>query len=327
MKILSIAEFDPAGVLSGHKRVLQQRGVDYRLAVHGLYAAHVSSICADWILLNPACDFGSLAEFAAEADILQFHPVIGQPWSYASRDIQWRGDADELPFGRIDWRTFDRPSQRRIAYFHGSRNAALNVTAYASLYRGKGMTLWTSTLDYATWLPATFAPPIVALAAELPAVPLRGDGEPLIVAHTPTDPENCHTALFLAEARRAGVVVRYATRVLHREVIALKRTSHAGFDHMRGAFSVNSLENAALGLVPIGGFDAMLFAHPDFAQFCPHPFVEARDAHDLCRLLRRLDEDPAATRERQLRARAWMAETFSPARIGAYLVQQYRRLT
>lgn len=326
MKILSIAEFDPCAVLAGHKTALCARGVDYRLAIHDIYSAHVTSARADWLLADPKCDLASLIAFATHADIVQFHPAIGQPWSYASLDPRLGGDAHEQPFGSIHWPALSHNMRgRRVAYFHGSRNAAANAAKYAHHYRAQGMAIWASTLDYVAWMGATYAPPVVEILGA-PA-PLRKDDDPLIVAHTPTDPANCHTTEFMEAVKLTGVVPRFATRKAHVEVLALKRECHAGFDHMRGAFSVNTLEHAALGLVPIVGLTRDFAKLSAFADFGRVPFHTPQNRDELVTVLRWLDDTPLVTRRYQIDARRWVGEHFSSAAIGLRLETAYRSLS
>jgi len=329
MKILSVAEFDPAQVLTRHRAALRAAGVDYRLALH--YRYYESDVC-DWEASSFDSDGAeSLRAFAEEADVIQFHPGIGQPWSYLSLDLRLRGDGDELPFGtghgvnagpRIDWTSVGLRA-RRIAFFHGSKNAAANARLYAGEYRKRGMALWTSTLDYAAWMGATFIPSIVEVEGR---APLREPDDPLVVVHTPTDPSNCHTDEYTQLVRQLGVVSVFKHQRPHAEVLRAKKQAHVGFDHLRGAFSVNTLENSALGLVPLVGLrDEMRRRWPEELGPRP-PWPRIESVADLEIWLRKLRDELNMTREHQERAFAWSQQVWNPGNLGAYILRRYEEV-
>jgi len=325
MRILAVAEFDPAGVLAGHRRVLRAHGVDYRVAVHDAYRLLTPDLGVyDWIQGVPSqCDVEALADFAHNADVLQFHPAIGQPWSYTTLDFNPYADADDKPYGDIDWHDVRYAKAARVAYFHGSRNCAHQPTRYAALYRGRGMAIWTSTIDYACWLPALYAPPAMRLAGR---AALRGQYEPLVVAHAPTDPAICHTDAYQTAAQAAGAVTVFKHLRPHAEVLQAKREAHAGFDHLRGCFSVNTLENSALGLVPLVGIahEFRPRLHTELPNYPPWP--ELATLGDLQHELHRLVNDVGYTRQQQHAAYEWTQSAWSDAAIAERLVKAYTRL-
>lgn len=326
MKILAVAEFDCARVLSGHRRVLKALGIDYRVAVKDSYWDSI----VDFSPKDPE----RLTSFALEADVLQFHPAIGQPWSYSTLHPHWRDGEDEGLFG-IDW-TKINPRARRVSYFHGSRNAAVNAGAYAAHWRGRGHAVWTSTLDYVEWMSATYAPPAIFDPLEqggwiAPAMP-RGDDDPLVVSHAPTDPANCHTDLFLHASQRAGTVAVVINGQKHFDCLRLKRDTHAGFDHLRGAFSVNTLENCGLGLAPLVRLRRQHKVRLEEEGFGSLSEIDGlfriEDDHgaDLARELRTLEASPAETRSRQNLARGWFSRYWRSDIVGAKLKKLYEAL-
>lgn len=314
MKILAVMEFPPAKTPQSHRKALRAAGVDYRIAAQTTYmTAEV-----DWLLELDYTE--GLEEFAQEADILQFHPAIGQPW--ASVDLEPRVlDADELPFGPITRWPEGKP---RVYYFHGSKNAEANVRFYAEHYGSKGP-VWTSTLDYAELMGATYAPTTLDYS-DLPRAALRGDRDPLIVTHAPTNPPNCHTAEFLDIARRAGCVYQFLYRVPNAEVLAAKARSNAGFDHLRGCFSVNSLENAGMGLAPLVGLPERRARELERLLGGRSPFYPIETVEDLAGAIRRLTADPGLTRELQERAYTWTREVMDPARLARRMVGMYEEV-
>jgi hypothetical protein len=326
MKILAIAEFDAAGVLTGHREALRALGVDYRIAVIDEYG-YRSDLAHDW----PHADgsIGGLREFAEEADILQFHPAIGQPWSSTDTSPHFHDGENEGLFG-IDWTVIPA---RRVSLFHGSRNAWANAPTYAAHWKKRGHAIWATTLDYVIAMGADYAPPAIFLPPGARA-PLRGNDDPLIVAHSPTDPSLCHTEEFRAIARTMdGIVIDYMNRRPHAEVMRRKRQAHAGFDHLRGAFSVNTLENCALGLVPLVGVraDVILRLHREGfgganLGFQGSVLFQVRDVATLQRMLRKHVEEPAYTRSIQDCAYTWFEDCWRPEIIGARLKRMYEGL-
>ncbi len=329
MKILSVGEFDAASVSLGHRTALKAVGIDYRVAIQR--ALTVRQFEADWVaeeftrwettpqgnrgvVERVDHDVSTLRAFAEEADVIQFYPGVGNGrGQWADRADVWAPrigwDPPEVPCFGIEWGKIAKRA-RRVAYFHGSVNTWAHRVQYREHYQKLGWALASSTVDYAVELGTAYLPP----ALEVPGEPslLRTEDDPLIVAHTPTNPAIASTEDFLRAARGAGVVVRMAHRRPHAEVMGLKKTCNAGFDHLRGSFSVNTLENCAMGLVPLVGL------RPEYAERLRHeriprppgPAVETLE--DLQRALQTLSEDVAVTREYQEAARAWFLRHFTP---------------
>lgn len=328
MKILAVGEFDPCGVHLRQRRWLREVvGWDYRLAVHDVYRAEGTG--ADWWMYsaawkegvgqtwepNPAgCDFDALRAFAEAADVIMFMPAIGQPWSYSDTTPRLTGDADGQPFGPIDWSRTGRHA-RRVAVFHGSVNLAAQPQVYARHYRSKGCALAATTLDYVHAMEAEYLPSIVDLMNH-PVAPLRAHGERLKVIHTPTDARVSSTQAFVDAARalvgsRASVSVGITSQVEHRECLMLKAQAHVGFDHLRGSFSINSLENTALGLVNLVAMrdEYRRTLAERWGVTLPWPDVTTMD--DVMREIARLRDDIDATRAEQAAARRWYETQWS----------------
>jgi hypothetical protein len=364
VKILAVAEFDCAGVLTGHRRALRALGVDYCLAIRDVYNMPVQP---DWIVADPTGEIPAglslvdvqrenrrvrdeLLSFAEEADVIQFHPAIGQHWSYTTLEPRLDDGEDEKLFG-IDWRKIN-PRAHRVSLFHGSRNAEANAALYALYWMKKNHRVWATTLDYTFRMGAAYAPPAVDLRqtasitvgeqATLQArrlieftAPLRGDDDPLIAVQAPSDPDNCHTGIFLDACRRSGAVADLVVKRPHAEVVQRKLRAHAGFDHLRGSFSVNTIENLALGLAPLVALRQEYWeildreiGHPGEA----HPFATPgflfpfEDEEGFRKDLAKLARDPALTRHRQYLARAWYERSWRPEIIGAKLKKMYEAL-
>lgn len=302
MKILTVGDFDPCQVALHHRGVMRARGHDCRVAVLRVFVPEQKDV--DWIWGHKG-DRAELVEFALNADVIQFHPGIGQPWSYQST-IPELSDADRAVWPEVNgwpalaWSTIRGP--QKVFYFHGSRNAWHNRKDYSAEYGCRGA-LWASTIDYASELPARYVPPTIPVPLECAS--MRGEHMPLVIAHAPTDPDNCSTEAFMGICRRAGVPVSMCVREDHDTVMLRKASCNAGFDHLRGCFSVNTLENAALGLVPLVGIRPAwrnaLYGWPKL------PFLPIHNLESLEMTIRSLSDSVVATREAQIRAMEWFA--------------------
>ena len=292
-----MAEFDPAGVLAGHRRAMRAMRHDYRLAVRDFYpGASTGREDVDWTVKEQ----DGLVDFAVSADCLQVHPAIVQGWSQQQGPVleDLRG-SPVLGFDAVPWADLHA---RRVAYVHGSRNAAAHQRRYAAHYRELGHEVWTSTLDYAVGMQARYVPPTLSIQQLRARV--RSSDEPLCAIQCPTDPEFCHTSEFLDACRRAGVACRIVRCMNHGRTLRHKATCHVGFDHLRGAFSVNTLENILLGLVPLVRLGVQEEAHLR-ALGIDWPFRRVADTDDLARALVSLDNDPSMTAHEQEAAHEW----------------------
>jgi hypothetical protein len=379
VKVLALGFFDPASVVLSHRDLMRQAGHDMRLAVVRAYTERQRQ--ADWVLEQveesipvngqrlyklaqlPA-DLEPLREFGASADVIQFHPGIGDGSASG-----WASTAQARPpdpteefeavVGRFG-RGFLNLKSRTVTFIHGS-----NATRrYLDSYRGwlNPFPVAASTIDYAAELDAAYLPPLVdvdvrytygaldpagkgvlgvfdteqAAQKEFPGsaiveqpIPrraaLRSDDDPLLVAHTPTDRAACSTAEFLKVAQSLGIPVKLGEGLSNQECLDLKASCNAGFDHLRGAFSVNTLENAALGLVSLHGAN-LEYAERASDEGFPLLNMVIGDVNDLTIILRRLAADPALTRDRQRLARSWWETYFSAEPITKRLVKFYEGL-
>lgn len=342
MKICAISFFDPASVVLSHRNLMRSAGHDFRLAVVRAYTERQRD--ADYVLERLVEDFPipgqrrlsweklstdleELREFAASADVIQFHPGIGdgQVGNWASRGDFPQTLSEE--FGAVlgAFGLSTKPAdyaKRAVMFVHGSNSVQKYLKHYRAIF-SKPMRVATSTIDYAHELDAAYLPPFVDVG-DLRAPP-RGDDDPLLIAHTPTDRVACSTAEFLKVAQSLGIPVRLGENLRHKQVLQLKSECNAGFDHLRGAFSVNTLENAALGLASLFGTSPR---YGERAMQEGFPLINAAigDADDLKIVLRRLANEPATTRDRQRLARSWWETYFSAAPITKRLVKFYESL-
>lgn len=309
MKILSIGDFDPCGVAVEHRDALRAIGFDYRMVVRATHRARAND--ADWIWRVKG-DPEELLAFAHAADVVQFHPGIGDQWSWRPEGLPLFDADTDTWLGDDKWPTLrwaDHVEGVKVFYFHGSINAWNNLEDYARRYRHE--VVWASTIDYASRLGCPLAPPIIATPPG--TAPLRGDDDPLVVVHTPTAPKICATEGFLTTCRSLGIVSLIGQNLSHEETLQLKLKANVGFDHLRGCFSVNTLENAAVGLVPLVGLNPEWL--PALGEM-PAPPVEAiRSLTDLRDVLEFMDDRPDWTAQLQMDAHSWYHLQWHPMAI------------
>ena len=323
MRVVLVGEFDPCLVGHQWRKALAPLGVDVRICVQRVYW---QGSAPDWWLDSTTCDHGSLYECASTADIIILMPCIGQPWSYQPPlEVCGQREPDETHMGGIDW---DSLPGKRVALFHGSLLLSAHAERYAAQYRERGYTIAATTLDYVHRMKAHYFPPAVYLGSE-PA-PLRTDGEGLHVIHSPTAPSLCQTGALEEMAKRLGFVgwqsappeadsLAVVSGMPRDALLRLKVRFNAGVDHVRGSFSINSIENAGLGLVNLvavrPGYRAWYHAH--MKCHLPFPVIETMaDVHDW---LDKLSEDALLTREYQAQGAAWYREHASPPVVARHI--------
>lgn len=351
MKICALASFDPASVILSHRDLMRAAGHDMRLAVVRAYTERqrqADYVCEQvaWTSAYPRSggqyhhlqklspDLESLREFAASADVIQFHPGIGtgegSGWASQSGALRDPGLEFAEVLAHLGVDVSDLAFAHREIYFvHGSRAAWANrqklVNDLHDFGKRYSYQLATSTIDYAHELGAAYLPPLVDVG-DLRA-PLRGDDDPLLVAHTPTDRVACSTEEFLKAVQALGIPVRLGEGIPHDEVLRLKAECNAGFDHLRGAFSANTLENAALGLVPLFAlrevYETRLLDLGIERPPCP---CDIQDARGLLSALRWYSANSAEVREIQQDARTWWGRYFSAEPITKRLLEFYEGL-
>lgn len=317
IRVLSLGEFPPASDEIGHRDILADSDIDYRVAIQHAYVPR--HLPADWIA-SALCygsvgqtkgDVADLVDFARTADVIQVAPGIGQPWADADAVPRAALNPPWIRYFGIDWEKIVSGARARVAYIHGSYNTAVHTAAYAKMYRDAGWTLAASTLDYSCWMDAFYMPPTVD--AEILASPIaspRGNDDPLIIAHTPTNPVVCNTKEIKELTAQLGVPLSFATRAPHRVVLRAKLRACAGFDHLRGSFSVNTIENTALGLAALFGLRedcAKRFARDGYLR-CPGRRIES--VTELQDVIIALRDDPYLTRALQEAWYSWAHTNF-----------------
>lgn len=291
MKLVFLSEFDPAGVM------IQWREALRRYTPNECYVAFRQAF-------NHRADPDS--QFPGRPDVIVVCPGIGDGW-VGGNDVDtfrpdlpsWVGDV----LGKFQ-------DAKRVALFHGSKQTWQFRDRYARHYRDLGFELLATTLDYAHELDCVYVPPAVDVGDRRSK--LRGANDQLVIVHTPTDPPNCHTREFLYWATTRGAQVSYASGWAHHLILDRKAGCHAGFDHMRGAFSVNTMEHAALGLVPIVGLRSPYRERLAAAGYAPVPWPVVESEANLAEVITLLVQSPAKTREWQRQALEHWEANFRP---------------
>lgn len=356
MKILALSFFDPASVVLSHRDLMRAAGHDFRLAVVRAYTQRQSQ--ADYVsekLAVKTTPFGpgvarrevtfekvpfnreALQAFANEADIIQFHPGIGTGAGDWATSGEPYGVAPEIT-ATLNALGFQHTAscKTRVAFIHGSNSTWKHRAIYRSVLHGS-FHVAASTLDYATELDAAYLPSFVSVGTR--QAPLRTADDPLIIAHTPTDRVACSTDAFIKSANAVGAVIRLGEFLPHADCLNLKAGCHVGFDHLRGSFSVNTLENAALGLVTLFGLSdrcrERLLAEGINDDGAVTPVdggglqVRSRpiqSVEELGYVLRMLERDIQLTRWFQQKARGWFLKNFNADAITQRLTRFYESL-
>ena len=340
MKILIIAEFDPAGVCLGHRDLLKAAGRDCRVALECAYTTRQldADYClASWCYKPPEKVYPPREEmmsFAEKADIIQFCPAIGQPW--ADRPIfgpdYSRDPPSSLFFSHEEWaRIRMNTNAALVAFFHGSVAAWASRGRYRDHYYQRGYRLAASTLDYATEMEAAYLPPFAdSPPGKVGFAKPRQDGETLRIIHTPTNPSICGTQDFiniLTGMPKGSIQGTVARKRPHEAILALKQQAHAGFDHLRGSFSVNHLENCATGLAALCALKPEYAARMAYEGIGPMPSpYPIEDAQGLERAMGLLAMSPELTREFQQACRVWVSTYFNREAITKRLERFYMKI-
>jgi len=306
MRVLIVGEFDPTGYALRYRDWLGRIGVEVKTAVRDIWRAEWAG--HDWIVGQGQTQ--GLREYAASCDVVILCPVIGQVWSCREGEFHAHPEPDEDGMFPIDWGAV----KHKVVLCHGSAILHQHAERYADLYRGKGWTVAATTLDYRQRMDALYLRPVVDLEGCAPAE-LRLPGAMLMVVHTPTA---MNEGLYFSRAfvemagRLQGVTPAVFSGMSHRKILRIKAGFDAAFDHLRGSFSINSLENAGLGLVNLVGlrpeYREWMRANLGTAPDWPH-VENMGDVHDW---IVRLRDDVKQCRRWQERGRRWFLEHWQP---------------
>jgi hypothetical protein len=282
-----------------------------------------------------------LNQFTQQADVLQFCPCIGQTWADNPEPsgLSLNLEPPRMRLFKLPWAEWGK-EKSKVAFFHGSTNLWKHRRCYSEHYQKLGYTLAASTIDYATEMGARYLPPsreletVLGVARHLlhsERAALRADDDPAIATHTPTNPHISSSQFFLDCCRRLGIVARFVTNQPIELVMRAKLASNIGFDHLRGSFSVNHLENCILGLAALCSLKPQYAKRLVEEQIDPPPTPLPDDQQivteaDLEKALLSLRDNPELTRFMQLKCRIWANKFFNDKAVGKRLVDFYTSL-
>lgn len=318
MRVLAIAEFDPAGVLCGWREALRACGSDVELRVALRRCYTPQHLRADWH--GPLVPWGDpppvtlagldgLRTMIRESDLVVLNPGLGWPWSGDDK-AGFVSPAEEftwLPAGH------DHPCAYII---HGSRATWAHRMRYAVV----GQAIAATTLDYAATLHAWYIPP--ALFDVWGVAPERTADMPVSILQSATDPAICHTDALREWCASRGINLTLLRNHPHPVAMSHKLGATIGFDHLRGSFSVNTAEFALLGVAPV-----CLLRHEyrrDHDVLGDLPPTIASHERDVWAAMDRLVLDWQWHRDVQRQARRWARQLFSPLAVAARLESFFR---
>lgn len=316
MKILMITDNDPAGMgiaftnainrYSDHTCRLITTQERYGLGFET--DIHLPDIEDD--------DFGEIEQLLNDADIIHFHML---------RD-------ENSHLGPLVIRDFIK-EKIIVHHHHGHPDFLINAEAFREKYRRLKRRVMVSTPDLlnvtenAVWIP-NIVP--VFDAQFMPRYDDNLPGERLRICQSPTRKFHKHTREFKTvmndlEKRYDHLETIILEKVPYFRCLAIKRTCHIVFDHMRGWFGIASLESLCHGKPVIAGLD-------DFNQACIREFTGwetlpwhvARNEEDLRKTLIRLIEDNDLRLVSGKASRRFMEEAWNERRVLDRLFDFYR---
>jgi hypothetical protein len=286
--VLFAHDFDPAGVMIQWREAIRRAGGKAWVAGARAYIHR-----ADF---DPVC---------GKPDVIVVCPGVGD----GSGGDPGRAGVTLLP-PWVEMLLAKYPKARRVALFHGSLHCWPLREEYARHWHERGFALAATTLDYVTEMgkiaPCAWLPPLVERAGTA----ILCDRLPLVVLQTPSDPIACGTQDFLNAVRNAKAIPLASWLVPHPMNLELKLRFSAGFDHFRGAPSVNALENAACGQASIFSLSAENRATME-SLGVPAPPTAIEPAQDaLEEKVRYMVEHPEVVEDWQDGCLAWWARYF-----------------
>lgn len=318
MDILMITDNDPAGMgiaftnainrYSDHRCRLittaEKYGFDYETDIH------LPDIEDD--------DYGEVEHLLQQADIIHFHVLRDENSHLGPLVIK-----DYIAGKKI------------LHHHHGHPDYILNADTYNEKYRRLKRKVIVSTpdllqvADNATWVPnlvpiddAAFLP---RYDDTLPAMPVR-------ICQAPTRKYHKHTRDFqtvIAELQstRPGIERVIIEKTPYRQCLAIKRSCHIIFDHMRGWFGISSLESLSQGKPVLAGIDKWNEACiKEFTGVEELPWVIAKDTKQLENKLLDLIGDKDLRLEVGRRSRAYMENNWSEKAVIKRLFHIYEKL-
>lgn len=312
MNILVLGEFDPCCVSARWKRFLAS---DIRVSIAVRRAYWDEGRTSADVLAETDPDPWLVRRLAADADLLVVLPAIG-PNSQSAGPPRLESLDDLCP----GWQAMGVP---KLALFHGSRLLSHDPAGWARIYREAGCAIAATTTDYALSMGATYLPSLVDVGSR--QAQLLEDLPPTLCTST-TDEKLSQEQLAIQVFLSCGVRIERIRNRGHSECLDIKARCHGGYDHLRGTFSINSLENMALGLVNVVRLtgEGRRFLLDDMDVRFPVP--ELGSMSEAATYVRLLAGDARSWSSTQWANRKWFEDNWSLSRIAGVLAERLRRI-
>lgn len=242
-------------------------------------------------------------------------------------------DTDEQPFGTLDWAEHAK-GKMKAAILWGTPSVRANLIWYRDRAASKGWPILTCEPDIHRWLPEAHYLPRVIPPINDAAVKPRPDS-PMAIVY-PGGLEAHEGAWIIRETAAAlkeshpDVMFGRCQDMTPAQVFEMKAKAHIGIDRIAvgtGSFSIESLENSALGLINIVWADPYaitLIARTIGAGTCPWERI-ATPAR-LLEVLRHYAADPSLRRAKMQETRQWFEKYWNAQRMAQVMADVLERL-
>ncbi|MBN1103519.1 MAG: glycosyltransferase family 1 protein [Deltaproteobacteria bacterium] len=319
MNILMITDNDPAGMAIAFTHAInrytehtcrlittsEKYGFDYEKDIH------LPDIEDD--------DFSEVEQVLREADIIHFHVL---------RD-------ENSHLGPIVIRDYVK-GKKILHHHHGHPDYILNKDAYNEKYKRLRRRVIVSTPDLlkvaenATWIPNLVPLKDVQF---MPRYDRSLPREPLRICQAPTRKYDKHTRQFrhvlVALQRKYGEGIHpiIIEKKPYLQCLAVKKTCHIVFDHMRGWFGIASLESLSQGKPVIAGLDEWnIQCIKEVTGGGELPWVIARTQEELLKVLDRLVADADLRQQIGMASRRFMERSWNEQKVLSLLIEVYKSL-
>ncbi len=316
MNILMITQNDPAGMAIAFTNAIN-RYTEHSCRLITTETRYNFDYQKDIHLPDIGEDgFDEIRDLLSKAHIIHFHLL-----------------ADEnMELGPVRIKEFVK-GKMLIHHHHGHPHFRANPEYYREKYKKLRRKVLVSTPDLLQLVPeAVWQPNIVPVDDPL-YLPLPSDNENnerFIIAHSPTRKELKNTEEIiqvfgiLQEKLSQKLKLDIIENTPHRECLRRKQQCDVFFDHMQGYFGVSSLEALSQGKPVIAGLDEWnISCIREFTGCEKLPWLIARDADSLGRILKRLFQEKNLRIESGKASRRFMEQSWNTPKIVDHLIGQY----
>ncbi len=263
-------------------------------------------------------DFGEIEQLLNDADVFHFHMLKDE----------------NSHLGPLVIRDYTK-GKKILHHHHGHPDYLINADAFNAKYKKLKRKVIVSTpdllkiTDNASWLPNIVPVNDVQL---LPRYENTLADEKIIICQSPTRKFHKHTDEFMLAVHRLekkydNLKMLIIEKTPYYECLALKKTAHIIFDHMRGWFGIASLESLSHGKPVIAGLDDWnIKCIKEFTGVDSLPWVIARNCDDLVAELENLIKDKDLRNRTGGQSRTFMENHWTEQHALALLLEVYTSL-